>query len=115
MKRTSLHSYTASVLLISFALSGCMVGPNYKRPEIAAPPVFRGEAGAQEQASLADVPWWAVFRDETLQALIQQALTTNYDLRIAVSRVEQSRQIAAQAKSLYYPNIEYQGNISTGK
>jgi multidrug efflux system outer membrane protein len=113
--KTSLHFCTALILVISFALSGCMVGPNYKRPEIAAPPVFRGEAGAQEQASLADLPWWAVFKDETLQALIRQALTNNYDLRIAVSRVEQARQIAAQAKSLYYPNIEYQGNISTGK
>lgn len=115
MNRTSLHSNTALILVISFALSGCMVGPDYKRPEIASPPVFRGEAGAKEQASFADLPWWAVFKDETLQQLEQEALTNNYDLRIAITRVEQARQIDAQARSLYYPTVDYQGNISTGK
>ncbi len=114
MKRTAFHSLVTLILVMSLALAGCMVGPNYKRPEITAPPVFRGEAGAQEQASLADLPWWAVFKDATLQALIQESLKNNYDLRIAISRVEQARQIAAQAKSLYYPTVEYQGNISSG-
>ena len=74
------------VLVFSFLLSGCMVGPNYKRPPIAAPPVFRGEEGAQEQASLADLPWWDVFKDPNLQSLIDEALKNNYDLRIAVTR-----------------------------
>src|SRR5262245_39522497 len=92
-----------------------MVGPNYKRPEIAAPPVFRGEEGAAQQASLADLPWWEVFKDPTLKSLIEESLRNNYDLRIAITRVEQARQIALQARSLYYPTVDYQGNVSRGR
>lgn len=105
----------AVILASSFVLSGCMVGPNYKRPPIAAPPVFRGEQGAQEQASLADLPWWEVFKDENLKGLIQESLKNNYDLRIAVTRVEQARQIALQARSLYYPTVDYQGEVARGR
>src|SRR5262245_8053466 len=105
----------AALLVCSTALPGCMVGPNYKRPEIAAPPVFRGEQGAQDQASLANLPWWEVFKDATLNTLIQEALKNNYDLRVAVTRVEQAHQIALQARSLYYPKVDYEGNISRGK
>lgn len=105
----------AMIFVLSFLLNGCMVGPNYKRPPIAAPPVFRGEQGAQEQASLADLPWWEVFKDTNLQSLIDETLKNNYDLRIAVTRVEQARQIALQTKSLYYPTVDYQGGVARGR
>ena len=55
------------------------------------------------------------FEDERLQNLIQQALANNYDLRIAVSRVEQARQIAAQARAQFFPQVNYDGRIGTGK
>ena len=38
-----------------FVLSGCVVGPNFKRPAIDAPPTFRGQP-APESASIADLP-----------------------------------------------------------
>jgi multidrug efflux system outer membrane protein len=68
-----------------------MVGPNYKRPAVNAPASFRGAQGAAQQASFADLPWWEVFKDDTLQGLIRTALTNNYNLRIAITRVEQAR------------------------
>ena len=55
------------------------------------------------------------FSDETLRQLINEALANNYDLRIAVSRVEQARQIAAQARSQFFPQISYDGAVATGK
>ena len=64
------------------------------------PAVFRGQQGAAEQAWIADVPWWELFKDETLRDLIKTALANNNDLRIAVSRVEQARQIAAGARRI---------------
>jgi outer membrane protein, multidrug efflux system len=69
-------------------LAGCAVGPNYHRPPVHAPDAFRGEAQATTN-SFADLPWWQVFHDDTLQNLIRVALTNNYDLRIAASRVLQ--------------------------
>jgi multidrug efflux system outer membrane protein len=68
-----------------------------------------------QQKSYADLPWWEVFKDERLKELIQTALANNYDLAIAVTRVEQSRQIAAQAKSQYFPTVGYAVRASDGK
>jgi multidrug efflux system outer membrane protein len=94
---------------------GCAVGPKYQRPKIDAPAAFRGAEGAAQQASFADLPWWDVFKDEQLQALIKTALANNYDLAIAVTRIEQSRQMAAQARAQYFPTLGYGARISTGK
>jgi multidrug efflux system outer membrane protein len=64
---------------------------------------------------MADLPWWEVFHDETLQGLIRTALAHNQDLRIAISRVEQARQLSVQARSQYYPSVGYEGGVSAGK
>jgi multidrug efflux system outer membrane protein len=87
-------------------LAGCAVGPNYRRPPTNPAETFRGEAEVSTN-SMADLPWWQVFHDETLQNLIQTALTNNYDLRIAVTRVGQAQALAAQARAQYYPQLNY--------
>jgi multidrug efflux system outer membrane protein len=100
---------------VAFFVTSCAVGPNYKRPTAAVPADFRGGEGASQQASIADLPWWEVFKDERLHQLIQTALANNYDLRIAVTRVEQSRQIAAQARAQYFPFLNYSVGSGYGK
>lgn len=102
-----------ALVLLLVLQSGCRVGPNYRRPPVASPPTFRGSSGAQ-QASLADLPWWDIFKDDTLTSLVKTALTNNYDLSAAAARVEQARQIAAQAWSEYLPSVNYQTVISYG-
>ncbi|HUL75287.1 MAG TPA: hypothetical protein VLT86_19395, partial [Vicinamibacterales bacterium] len=57
-------------------LGGCAIGPDYRRPAVAEPPTFRGQATA-EAVSFADAPWWEAFQDPTLKALIQEALRNN--------------------------------------
>jgi multidrug efflux system outer membrane protein len=64
---------------------------------------------------MADLPWWEIFKDETLKGLVKTALVNNYDVRIAVTRIEQARQIEAQARSQFFPAVDYQGTISGGK
>ena len=96
-------------------LAGCAVGPNYKRPEVAVPSDFRGEEGAAQQASFADLPWWEAFKDQRLQQLIQTALTNNYDLRIAITRVEQARQLARQAKAQFFPMMKQARGTGLGQ
>jgi len=56
---------------------------------VNAPSTFRSELQASTN-SLADLPWWGIFRDDHLQDLVRTALTNNYDLRIAITRVEQA-------------------------
>jgi multidrug efflux system outer membrane protein len=101
-------------LLCAILISGCAVGPNYKRPVIDSPEVFRGETTLGTN-SFGDMDWWAVYQDPRLQALIREALTNNYDLLIATARVEEERALADQARSQFVPSLEYSGNVSRGR
>jgi outer membrane protein, multidrug efflux system len=96
-------------------VAGCAVGPNYKRPTVPVPAEYRGAENASQQASLADLPWWEVFKDPRLKELIHTALLNNYDLEVAITRVEQARQIAAQARAQFFPFLNYSTSGSAGK
>jgi multidrug efflux system outer membrane protein len=84
------------------------VGPDYKRPDAAPVQEFRSQIGPAENASLADLPWWSVFRDPQLQQLIGEALARNYDLQLAVARIDQARSLVWVAASPFYPQAGYQ-------
>jgi multidrug efflux system outer membrane protein len=114
-RRQARRCALALVLSVTLLFSGCAVGPNYVRPKVNVPADFRSTEGAAQQASYADLPWWEVFKDEQLKSLIDTALANNYDLAIAVSRVEQARQIAAVARSQYLPAVDYAVGSSDGK
>lgn len=105
----------ALLFFIGVSLAGgCAVGPNYKRPPVAAPENFRFASGPATN-SFADLPWWRVFNDPVLQELIGTALTNNYDLKQAVARVEQARQQAVVARAPLFPQIGYGGDIGRGR
>jgi outer membrane protein, multidrug efflux system len=94
-------------------LCGCAVGPNYQKPPVNAPAVYRDVVGPpQPAASLADQPWWDVFKDDTLRRLIDEALAQGYDVRIAAWRVEEARARAGIARSEFFPQIFYGGQWS---
>lgn len=95
---------TAIVFLV---LTGCMVGPKYKRPPVTVPDTYRGvapEAGSQA-ASLGDEKWWEVFQDPQLQGLIREALSQNYDVRIAATRVLQAQAVLGITRADQFPTI----------
>lgn len=98
-------------------LSGCLVGPNYRRPVVNAPRTFRGATttSASESASLADLKWFEVFKDAQLQELIKTALARNYDLLSAVARVEQARAALNISRSNLYPSLAVGATISTNR
>jgi multidrug efflux system outer membrane protein len=103
------------VLPLLLLLSGCAVGPNYKRPPIAAPEQVRGETGPAQAASLADRAWWEIFDDEMLKGLLDEALKDGYDVRLAAARVEEARANAGIARSEFFPQIDYQGQWSRSR
>jgi outer membrane protein, multidrug efflux system len=100
--------------VVAALLSGCTIGPDYKRPAVARPETFRGQATA-EAASLADVPWWEAFQDPILKGLIQDALGSNYDVRIAAARVQEARANLGVARSDYFPSLDYGGGASRAR
>lgn len=98
-------------------LSGCAVGPNYQRPVVQTPQAFRAPEPLPQQqaASLADLNWWDVFKDEQLQGLVRTALAQNYDLREAIARVEAARASLGITRSDQFPTVGVSGDIQTNR
>ncbi len=112
----SLASGASLIVGVCFSIfpSGCAVGPNYARPAVNTPPAYRGDTTPANGLS-ADLNWWQVYDDAMLQSLIREAFTNSYDLRIAVTRVEQARAVVMQARSQFVPNVGYSGTVSRGR
>ncbi len=85
------------IVVLALSLAACAMGPRYKRPDVKAPAEFRGQPAALDSKSLADLAWWDVYRDPVLEKLIRTALQQNYDVRIALARVEEFRAAAGIA------------------
>ena len=101
-----------TVLLLTFSLvvlTGCTVGPNYKRPAVAVPDRYRGltaeEAAKAEAASLGNEKWWVVFQDPQLQELIRTALEQNYDVQIAAARILQAQAVLGITRADQLPSV----------
>jgi multidrug efflux system outer membrane protein len=102
-----------AVLIVAGWMAGCTVGPNYQRPAVQIPQNFRAPdpLPPPQATSLADLKWWEVFRDEKLQEFIRAALTANYDLRVAVARVEEARANLSVTRSNQFPQLGVSGDV----
>jgi len=89
-----------------------MVGPNYKRPSVAAPPQFRAGEPQPAQASLGDVKWFNLFEDPILRDLIAEGLKANYDIRIAAQRIVEAEGRLAATRSAIVPQMNLQSDAA---
>jgi outer membrane protein, multidrug efflux system len=100
------HTVLRVVLLVALS-PGCVAGPNYKKPAVAAPSVYRGvsdeRAATPDVASFGDERWWDAFQDEALRELIRSALQQNYDVRIAAARIAEARALAGIVRADQLP------------
>ena len=94
------------------------VGPDYRKPDFAAPAAYRdaSELGSWKTAAPADATargeWWQLFSDTALNALENRALDANQDLHAAAARVEQARAAAGLARSTYWPQLSANGSAA---
>jgi multidrug efflux system outer membrane protein len=102
-----------TILAAAFSTAACSFAPAYQRPAVA-PQEFRF-AKPDEVASVADLPWWEVFKDPTLQALIREALAANQDLALAAARVDEARAVVGIAKADLYPQLSASANGAYGQ
>jgi multidrug efflux system outer membrane protein len=95
-------------IVLAACISGCTVGPNYKRPNVDVPTTYRAAPANDAEtsaAALGDAKWWTVFQDEELQNLIRLALEQNYDLRIAATRVLQAQAQLGITRADQFPTL----------
>jgi len=106
-----------SLLILGTAvLGGCLVGPNYERPDTPEPADYREATAAEDTLavrvemppveSVADLPWWELFQDTVLQDLIDSALENNRDLQVAMARIAEARAALGFSKADLYPTVD---------
>src|SRR3984885_7696020 len=107
------------------ALDACMVGPNYRLPERALvnAPAAKGAFLTSTDPAVTPTAlppnWWRLYSDRKLDALVQEALTANTDLRMANANLERSDALLREGKSQRQPSAPprsgyYSGSISVG-
>ncbi|HTV47636.1 MAG TPA: efflux transporter outer membrane subunit [Phycisphaerae bacterium] len=121
-----------ALIAAAFLPAGCMVGPNYSPPETKSPATFSELPAAATQPAAtrpaattqpayphqvtleqreADLSaWWNQFNDPELNSLITQAMSSNLDVQLAISRVQQSRAVLNGSVANLLP--EFTGNAS---
>jgi len=105
----------SGAILFAAVSSSCTVGPNYNKPLVVEPTVYRGAAAElsakPDVASFGDQKWWDVFQDEALQTLIRAALEQNYDVRIAATRILEARALLGIAQADQLPEVTASASV----
>ena len=100
----------SSTALALIAITGCKVGPNYKRPLVTMPAAYRGAPELTSTGTpLGAEKYTSVFTDPVLQALIAEALKNNYDVKIAADRVLEQQAEVGVTKAGQYPTVSIGG------
>jgi outer membrane protein, multidrug efflux system len=94
----------AVLVLLTSALSACMVGPDYRRPDIDVPAAWR--LGPTEASAISNVAWWDQFEDPVLSNLVRTALANNKDLKVATANVEQAAAQYGIVRSALFPQVD---------
>ncbi len=97
-----------SIVFVAAALFGCMVGPKYTRPSMPAPSAYH-EANSYivPGDSIANLKWFDLFKDPTLKSLLDTTLKRNFNLKIAVARIDQATETYGIAKAQLLPSLGY--------
>ena len=101
MRGAAFAHLVAPVLLLG--LSGCLLGPNYVRPNVDVPPSFR--FAYKDVADVANTEWWEQFQDPVLNELIATALANNLDVKAAKARVDQFLGQLVSTRSALFPQV----------
>ena len=95
------------ILLSLSLLAGCAVGPDYKRPDLSVPGSYRYEV--KDASDTANTEWWRQFDDPALDALIEEALVNNKNVKISAAQVERAAGLLVQTRSPIFPQLNYSG------
>jgi outer membrane protein, multidrug efflux system len=94
------------ILLVS-SMSGCLMGPDYKRPD--TPQADSWRVNPETSGSIANLPWWDLLKDEALQQLIRTALEENLDLQMAAANIDEYQAQLTIAQYDLIPSLSASG------
>ncbi|WP_353120568.1 efflux transporter outer membrane subunit [Nitratidesulfovibrio sp.] len=104
-------------LTLAFAFTGCASGPDYKAPalpETAAGP-FVSRPSQVDAGSPPPADWWRLYDDPALDAIVQEALSANTDLRVAMANLDRARAIYGEARGAMLPSTAVTTGVTRGR
>jgi NodT family efflux transporter outer membrane factor (OMF) lipoprotein len=103
------------------ALASCAVGPHYRTPTPDVPAWFAARVNPIESpvaVSPGTTPdlatWWKALNDEELNSLVDRAVKSNLDVRIALDRLQQARAYEAVVLGYALPEVDASGAAARG-
>ena len=109
-----------AIALAVLCLSGCMVGPDYRRPAVETQSAYVGTVPQPTPAAV-DSPvaaltrWWGLFDDPLLVSLVERAVQSNLDVKVAEARVRQARAAVQGAQSFLWPTLGSSGSAQRSR
>ena len=104
------------ILILAILPTGCLVGPKYKKPEDQNAANFRnGPANTDTLASVVNVKWFDLFNDDVFKGLITKGLENNYDMKIAMARIDRTRAELGYTKADLLPAIGYGATVNSNE
>jgi multidrug efflux system outer membrane protein len=106
----------ALAIAAALALGGCMVGPDYRRPDLQVPGAFPEAEGSGAALGTVPAQWWVLYGDSLLDDLVKSGLERNADVRLAAARVEEAEAALREARAtLFFPLVQGQAGASRGR
>ena len=100
-------------LITTAIMVGLVSGNAFAQSAVSVPQEFRGAASPADNNSIGDLKWFEVFQDEELQKLVRTAFAQNYDLRLAVARINAARANVGLVRSNQFPQFEGSVDLTT--
>src|SRR5271155_888054 len=99
-------------------LAACAAGPDYHQPAAEVPPAWQ-PAEPWHEAVPGDAKlkgnWWELFQDPALNPLVEKALVSNQNLRVAAARLQQAQDQLTIARSALFPAVGLSATASRSK
>jgi outer membrane protein, multidrug efflux system len=104
------------LFLAAGLIAGCTVGPDYHRPP-SNPPAQWSESlsGGETNGSPAITTWWKSFNDPELDSLVDRAVRSNLDLRVAEARVREARAQRGIVDADFWPSVDASGSYARAR
>ncbi len=111
MNSSALEARIAFFAMTVACLSGCAVGPDYKRPDLSLPAGYSANATNDAAGAATAIPndWWKLFNDAQLNDLVAAALANNPDLRFAIARIDEARGALRETRAALFPEVDLVG------
>ena len=103
-KKANYRIIALLIIILGLTVS-CNVGREYSRPEIETATAFG--TNFTQDSLVTNLEWWQLFNDSILVSLIDSALVNNKNIKMAISRIQQSQVLMNISNADYYPSVNY--------